>query len=489
MVITEKTILNDFNRLKKIAKKSLCHNNLDLAFLCINKAANLMYNSNLIYEYDDLEKMIKELGARVFAGKQVSCKNDKSKKRLVFYDYFVLDNRGLSEQYLDALFDSEYEILFVGCHKSEKSTEIYNKLAKHKIKTVLIEEKNPVRRTEEIVNAISDFLPDIILAHTAPWDVEGLIAISLFEGRCKRYLINITDHAFWLGASVFDYYIEFRDYGYNISKEYRKIDESKLLKLPYYPIVNKNIQFGGFKFETEGKKIIFSGGSIYKIQGSPNFLEIVKHILTKYEDTVFLFLGNGDFSYLQRFIEENKFQNRFFYESERKDIWEVFNHCDLYLNTYPLIGGLMTQYACMAGKVPLTLKDKDDHCNDVYELMTEHFGVECQFKSVEELEAAFDEYMRNLNKIQSDGERLKSAIITPLDFSNKLLRFLNNSEHKSDFRVYEIDTKKFAENYIRRFNANKRSYYGLFLHRNLKTAKYFFGYYVRYVLARCKIAF
>ena len=92
--------------------------------------------------------------------------------------------------------------------------------------------------------------------------------------------------------------------------------------------------------------------------------------------------------------------------------------------------------------------------------------------------------MRNPDKMQSDGERLKDAIINPSDFRNKLLGYLKNPEEKSDFRDYEIDTKSFAENYIRRFNANNRSYHRLFLQRNLKTVKYFFDYYVRYVLDR-----
>ena len=483
MTISKESIVKDYQKLKLLADKNIKHSHWDSACIFIKMAANLMYNSNLIYADDELEDNLKKIACAVL-DKPSFAKGNKEQKKIVFYDYFMLDNRGLTEQYLNALFEFDYELLFIGCPAGENSKYILEKLNEQKIKTYFVNEKKEVNRAKEIFNVINDFKPSIIFAHTSPWDVAGLIAINRFKNCCTRFLSNITDHAFWVGTKCFDYFFEFRDYGYNISKNYRDIDERKLLKLPYYMIVNKNIRFGGFNFETKGKKIIFSGGSIYKIQGSPKFLEIVKYILTKYEDTVFLFLGNGDFSYLQRFIEENKFQDRFFYESERKDIWEVFNHCDLYLNTYPLIGGLMTQYACMAGKVPLTLNDKDDHCNDVYELMTNHFGVECQFKSVEELEAAFDEYMRNPNKMQSDGEGLKAAIISPSDFSNKLLGLLNNPEQKSNFRDYEIDTKSFAENYIRRFNTNKISYYRLFLHRDLKTLKYFFDYYVRYVLDR-----
>ena len=34
--------------------------------------------------------------------------------------------------------------------------------------------------------------------------------------------------------------------------------------------------------------------------------------------------------------------------------------CTLYLNTYPMFGGLMMRYAAMAGKIPITLKHGKD---------------------------------------------------------------------------------------------------------------------------------
>ena len=481
MTISKELILRDYQKLKSLAAKNIRHKHWESACIFTKMAANLMYNSNLIYADDELEENLKKIAESVLE-KPVFEKGIEARKKIVFYDYFMLDNRGLTEQYLSALLDSDYEVLFVGYLKGEKSKYILDKLAEHKIKTYFIDGKKELERAKEFFNAINAFKPSIIFAHTSPWDVAGLVAINRFENCCRRYLTNITDHAFWLGTKCFDYFLEFRNYGYNISKNYRHIEEKKLLKLPYYPIVNKNIQFGGFNFDCTGKTLIFSGGSIYKIQGSPAFLEIVKYILTKYENTNFLFLGNGDFSYLQDFIKENHFQNRFFYESERKDIWEVFCRCDLYLNTYPLIGGLMTQYACMAGKVPLTLNDKEDACNDVYELMTDHFGLNFQFKSIEELKTAFDEYMQKPEKMKYDGELLKEAIIKTEDFRRQFLKYLDAPENQYRFTAYKIDIEKFAETYIERFNEKKCSYYSLFLRRDLKGLQRFFRYYFFYLL-------
>ena len=123
MIITKEIILKDYNKLKQLAENSLNKEKYNDAEFFIKRAATLMYNSNIIYKDDDLENMLKELSDKVLSECQKFCQFENS-KRIVFYDYFVWDNRGLTEQYLDALINLNYEILFIGCHNSEKSTEI-----------------------------------------------------------------------------------------------------------------------------------------------------------------------------------------------------------------------------------------------------------------------------------------------------------------------------------------------------------------------------
>ena len=445
-----------------------------------------MYNANLIYADDEIEENLKVIAENVFPAPLRIQQNNE--KRLVFYDYFMLDNRGLTEQYLDALFDSEYEILFVGCPNGEQSKEIIDKLEVHKVQFVFIDEKQELSNAKIIFDSIINFNPAIILAHTSPWDVAGLMAISRFEKCSKRYLVNITDHAFWLGTKVFDYFIEFRDYGYNISKNYRRIDAKNLLKLPYYPNINKNIPFAGFDFDARGKKIVLSGGSIYKIQGSPVFFDLVKYILSTYEDTIFLFLGNGDASYLQKFIDDNNFQNRFYYRKERKDIWEVFKHCDMFLNTYPITGGLMTQYACMAGVVPVTLNDGGDNSDgNIYELLLSDYGLNFQCESLESCKAKIDEYMLNPNALKSDGLQLTKAVISRKMFSEMLLNYLETPVNKMVFNAYNVDIKRFSKQYIQRFNENDgMSYYSCFVRKDVKYLLKFPIYYIKYIWFKTK---
>lgn len=479
MKINKNVILKDYNKLKKIAKRNLSINNMEAACFYTQKAATLMYNYNLIYSDDELEDFL-----RIVASKIIDATSYKTieSKRIVFYDYFVIDNRGLTEQYLEGLFNSDYEFMFIGCQNNEKSSNIYAKLKNHNIQIEIIHEYSEIEKAKHIASVIDNYKPEIIISHLAPWDIAGLVAISAFNNICKRYLINITDHAYWLGKNCFDYFFEFRDYGFNISKYERGINENKLLKLPYYPIVNTEIKFQGFDFETEGKKIIFSGGNIYKIQGSSKFFEIIKYVLDKYNDTVFLFLGSGDNTVINQFIKKNHYENRFFYRAERKDIYEVFKRCYLYLNTYPLIGGLMTQYACIAGKLPLTLNDKQDLCDNIYELMIDHFSIDLQFDNINALKKSIDFYLENPDSLNDLNSKIKRAVISKDHFNELFCKYLDNPKNVLAIKDYKVDTYNFSEQYLLRFNENKKTYYKIFMTKDLKTVFSFFRYYVLYFI-------
>ena len=472
-MIDKKVILHDYAKLKQLALKFSNKKDYSNAVYYMQRASVLMYNSNLFYSDEDLENLLQFISKQAITSNAVK---QNHKKRMVFYDYFVIDNRGLTEQYLDALFSFDYEILYIGCRNDEKSQRIYSKLLEHNVVCKFVTNLDGIEKAQFVFQIFSEFCPQIIVAHTSPWDVPGLMAINRFDENCKRFLINITDHAFWLGTTVFDFFLEFRDYGYNISKVYRKIDERKLLKMPYYPLINKNNKFDGFDFDTEGKKLIFSGGSIYKIQGSHIFFDIVKYIISNYSDTLFLFIGNGDSQYVHDFINNNKYQNRVFYQSERKDIYEVFRHCYFYLNTYPLIGGLMTQYACVAGKLPLTYNDNCDPCNNVSELMIDCKDIKVEFDDFDSLKDKLDYYLNNPDVLASDSEKIKNAVIQPEVFNRILYDYLQSDTpvSKLGFNAYEIDIAKFAEQYIERFNEKSGLlYYRLIIDTRLRNLWYF----------------
>lgn len=62
-----------------------------------------MYSFNIIYTDDDMENMLSEIGEILL----------KPNNKVIFYDYLVIDNRGLTQQYITALIELGYEILLI----------------------------------------------------------------------------------------------------------------------------------------------------------------------------------------------------------------------------------------------------------------------------------------------------------------------------------------------------------------------------------------
>ena len=340
---------------------------------------------------------------------------------------------------------------------------------------------------QEIFQVISDFEPTDLVAHTSPWDIEGITACHALEGLCNRYLSNITDHAFWLGTTAFDYFLEFRSFGCNISQKYRGIISERDILIPYFPIINKEIPFGGFPFDARGKQIIVSGGGIHKIKGSTKFLEIVKYILDRHPNALFLYLGHGDHHYLENFSSKYGYEGRFFHINERKDIYEIIRHCTLYLNTYPHLGALMTQIAAEAGKPPLTLNDKKEHNQKVSELLIiKKDTPKLEFDDIDELKQSIDNYLTNPFLLKEAEDKIRGCVPTPEMFALMMQNSLENHSTGLVPNTYSIDTTSFASDYIARFKGRPETYRYFFYDNDIRLAVKYFPYYVHIISAKIK---
>ena len=194
------------------------------------------------------------------------------------------------------------------------------------------------------------------MLYIPPDDVAAIAVFSQYKEKMQRYLINITDHAFWLGRNAADYFIEFRNYGANVTSEYRKISRDRIVLQPFYPQI-LDVPYEGLPFELGERRMILSGGSLYKTFDSHNtYYNLVDAILNHADDTVFYYIGDGDTSELKRLAL--KYKDRVFYSREREDFFSVMKEAYIYLSTYPLFGGLMTQYAIAADKLPITLANE-----------------------------------------------------------------------------------------------------------------------------------
>jgi hypothetical protein len=464
--INSELILSDYAKMKNLAKICFVFKLYSWVMDIIHSAARIMYGFNIIYYDEDLENMLQDIARK-------KIKNSRSMspvpKRVVFYDYFSLDNRGLTEQYIQGLIDNDYEILYITLkQKNDNMEQILKTIGKYQKAVIyFVKSKGNFQKCNEIIDEILCFKPSKILYHSAPWDTVGFVIMAYLEAyEIERYLINLTDHAFWLGRNCSDYFLEFRSYGVNISINHRRIKSDRLLILPYYPVQNSDLDFQGFPFDAKEKKIIVSGGSLYKIYGDTIFFDIVKWILEKYKDSLFFYLGNGDTKPLYEFIKRNNFRDQFFYSKERKDINEIIKRCYFYLGTYPILGGLMSQFAAANQKIPVAYTAEKYKMNNIDELFINNDAGGFTFYTLDVLYDEIDKLMTNKKYYSNKTDALKNKVISKTEFA-KQLKFI--FEHKKScfvYKKYDIDIDSFSNLYIDQENYYLHNYEGCFMIQN-----------------------
>ncbi len=343
---SKQDIIDIYNNLIQSAHKNYLKNRLREALNDIVSAANWAYNYNHIYTDISAELLLKQISEKIVKPDTISSPRSN---RCVLIDSFLLDNRGLSQQYLRAMMANDMDILVIyttpgGKIGKDTLAEItsYNK---SKVVSFL-KGVDTFEETLKIVHEIREYSPAHIFLHLTPWDVVALMACHAIKGSII-YQINLTDHAFWLGSKFIDYNIEFRPYGMTISLEQRHLNKDQLVQLPYYPITSACDEFQGLPDVPKDAIKIFTGGAVYKMLGADNlFFKIMDKILDINPQVYILVAGfkkNRHFDHLHKLMRN---ADRVKVIGVRKDINAVFDHIDIYLNTFPLGGGAYGTICC-----------------------------------------------------------------------------------------------------------------------------------------------
>ena len=227
-------VLNDYQKLKKLSVDYYKNKDYENSLKIISLLSNLMYNYNIVFCDDEVEKILCAIANEI-----IKKKDDMhlEENKIVYYDGFGLSYRGLTLNYIKSLTELKYKILYITYEKNKKNYGMDSNMIKKEIEgrghsIYYIKNPKSVKQIKELYKIILRFSPAKILNYTAPWDVVGIATLSLFQDKCERFLINLTDHAFWLGKIASDYIIEFRSYGFNISCKYRGIPEENEIILP-----------------------------------------------------------------------------------------------------------------------------------------------------------------------------------------------------------------------------------------------------------------
>lgn len=263
--------------------------------------------------------------------------------RVVLYCSWLQDNAALIEQYLYYFLDKNYHtLLIVPDSKQISSTfTIKNRIAKsdnlivHEVRS-----KKPLKIIQEIRHAVLQFAPTKTFLHLYPDDAIGFASFTNIKGS-NTYFISHSDHTFWLGKHIADYFIEFRRFGVALATLRRNISPEKILVNPFYPISN-GVSFKGFPFERKGKTVVVSGANLYKyyLDKDLYFFRIIAKMLKEHKDMIFCLCGKGNPDIIIQLFVEEGVNNQFYFLGHRNDFYSLIGQSDIYLESYPLKGGL-----------------------------------------------------------------------------------------------------------------------------------------------------
>lgn len=439
------------DKLKNIARNAVKRKNYEKALAALSACASVLYAYNQRYTDDELEDMLLQIGCEtVTISPSFIPATQKEVQTVLFYDGFGLDTRGLAITQTVPIVKNGYKLVYVTDAKAKnRQPHLKQELDGYDVEFEYIDfRKGNTHAITELNEIFQKHNPEAAYFYSTPWDVAGTVVFNRYVGLVTRFLLDLTDHAFWVGVNAFDYITNSRAMGAYIEHVHRKIPMEKMIRTRGYLYINEKIEMTPLPFDTQRYRYVFSGGSLYKTHGDPDnyFYKGIEHILTSFDDVNYVYVGEGDTSKLEGLMQ--KYPNRVYYFHERGDFYKLIQGAVFYLNTYPMFGGLMMRYAANAKKIPLTLR----HNNDSDGLLPEQGKLGIEFET-------YEEWIGEMDKLLSDEEyrKRKESVLATTVFSQKQAielrkRILETHTSGIELTFEEFDTTKFRQEYIDRLD-------------------------------------
>jgi len=139
----------------------------------------------------------------------------------------------------------------------------------------------------------------------------------------------------------------------------------------------------------------------------------------------------------------------------RTDISHVFDRVDIYLNTFPIMGALMSQYAILFNKPLIGYSPSNIPCNEAESLF---FGEQFQFTF-----SCKNEFHHQMDKLISDVENGKNIVYptllhTETTFNRAFLELMESGHSVDSNGKINFDAEKFSSLYFEMENQSLKNY-------------------------------
>ncbi len=447
--------LSDIQAVHALIKKDIAHayqkKDLNRVISLIDTyAVSVWLASNDLFRDDEIEYYLQKIALNEVGIIENFPTNKDTSKRIIFYDQIGV-TCVLGLQYLRGLIANGYEILYI--YESARlplDPVIVSELESYGKATILrypSKNKNQITLAKEIRDQIIKYGTNQLLIHSPACGALGSIVLFSLPG-LKTYRIVPGDHHFYIGYDCIDYFLEFRDFGIDVATKHRNIPLNKIYKIPFYPIEKKNIPFQGFPSETQNKLVFIAAGAEYKFHGSEFYFDMCKYILNRYNQVVFLFIGDCS-KKIRDFIQKNHLQGRFIPIGYRKDFNECMKHADALFNSYPFPGGLICQYAACNSLPILSYSEPEHLLNRSVRgaLGAEYIDSPISFVELGSFKEYIDKIIANSEFRKSEGKRMFSLLRRKETFDEDLRLILSGKKQTANLQKQTVSDLEYRINY------------------------------------------
>ena len=252
--------------------------------------------------------------------------------------------------------------------------------------------------TREIV---SSYVDSVILHHN-PNDVVPIVAFAT-EHSPTVAIMNHADHVFWLGSTVVDVVINFRQFAINLSQNRRFTSHSLLLPIPLnfdFPPQTRERTREQLNIQN-GEIVLLSIGAAYKYKptDSHNFFKTTLKILNQ-NPAAHLYLIGVEWNQNVEYLKDARHDRlHFLGNMEDPSLYEL--SADLYLEGFPYGSFTALLETCALGVCPVLM-----YATTPQLAVSENVGLQ----GIVENPCDEDEYIKRVNwLIQNPEERRRIA--------------------------------------------------------------------------------
>ena len=376
-------------------------------------------------------------------------------KTVVFYNSQIADRGALTQQYLSFFIEEGYKVLFVVPYLRNTflGKDILRTVQQAPNVTLCIPKGRTLKsKMRNLRRELLDFKAELTFIHLIPYDTIGFATFSNTLSSDRYYVVH-NDHTFWLGKNCADYFLEFRDFGESIAIDRRGLKPQQIIRCSYYPIVD-GVPFQGFPFDRSDKVVALVAANPYKFMMDPEriLLGTVTTLLEKYPQLVVVIAGFKS-NELTNYIKNNNLEGRLVYIGHRADFFALMSNIDIYINSFPLIGGLTTQYAALAGKPIVGYSRKEIESTNTAEQLLKHSAKKLTYTDVTDFMSQIDRLIVSKQLRSEFSEKEVVDLVTKEDFDKKIKTIISDpKKHVKSGHDYRLthDDDLFLSYYMER---------------------------------------